>query len=95
MPNTITAPTLTLPIFHLNGSGPRNILEDHRTALEAVETAIEQVCKAAPNMRDYYISNDPGAFDKARTEHFARVALLTKVKDELTVIAQHAMEHLR
>lgn len=80
---------MTLPIIHLNGSGKASLLNDYRSAMEKVRDAIDATNATCPNGRDYYVSDDPAAYTKARREHIARVTQLQNVYDELLALAMH------
>ncbi len=75
------------PTIHMNGSGRDTLLDGYATAVRAVGIAIESLCDAAPNARDYYPQGD-GAYAEARCEHKARVAKLRDVQDELLALAR-------
>lgn len=86
---------MTLPIVHLNGTGARSLTEDYLQAANAIGDAIEKVQAAGPNMRDYYCSPDPLAFEKASQEHWARIQKLVEVKDALNAIAEHCSNFIK
>lgn len=51
-------------------------------ATHAIQDAMDRLCGAAPNGRDYYVQA-PGAINTAMDEHYARIAKLRSVKAEL------------
>lgn len=71
------------PIVHYNGTSQAELLRQLETAWSAVDAAIEALCQAAPNARDYYVQSSSEAFDQALTEHRGRLARLQAVADEL------------
>ena len=86
-----TAPTLTFPTIHLNGSAPAHLIEDYAEAHNAVRVAMEKVAGTGPNKRDYY-TQDEGAWIKARQEHQARLERLRQVCEELQALAENIQE---
>jgi hypothetical protein len=50
-------------------------------ASNAIRNAIEVVCEAAPNARDYYLQDD-NAFAQADREHVARLKVLEMLLDD-------------
>lgn len=82
------APNLTMPTLHMNGTGPRMLLESYVEAYLAVGAAMEAMSKIEFNGRDYYPQGE-GAWKKAREEHDSRFDRLRAVKSELEEIAQH------
>jgi hypothetical protein len=79
------------PSIHLNGSSPDHLIEELLDASSAVSNAIEAVCKASPNARDYYpLGAD--AWTRAETEHRDRIAALVRVRDELGELFEHVHE---
>ena len=80
--------TIALPKINLNGTSKRELLEQQITALNAINAAIDALCAAAPNGRDYQ-TLPSGAVQLALSEHQARLKLLHAVQDELQTIAMH------
>lgn len=74
-----------IPSVHLNGSSKQELLRVHREAHRAVARAIDALCSAAPNARDYYVQDD-NAFVAAAHEHTGRFNALCNVRDELSAI---------
>lgn len=77
----------TIPTIHLNGSSGESLRNDMRVALRAVHAAIDAVCEAAPNARDYYVQGDE-AWRAASAEHAERLNKLHAVYGELNEIYQ-------
>jgi hypothetical protein len=80
----------TFPSIHLNGSSVESLCEQTRAAVRAVSKALDALCEAAPNGRDYYPQGD-SAFESARSEHQGRLQRLEDVKMEL----MEQLEHLQ
>ena len=74
---------LTTPMVHLNGSGFKNLEEQYREGLQAVEDAIQKL--PVPHGRDYYVQDD-GAYLKARAQFEGQLQKLNEVQEELTAI---------
>lgn len=79
------------PTIHMNGSSADVLVEGYAEASSAITTALEKLAAAAPNARDYYPQGDD-AFEQARMEHFARLARLQSVRDELAELAEHVAD---
>lgn len=77
---------LTLPTIHLNGTSRSVLMKDYRTALDAVNNAVNATQETGPNGRDYYPVD--GSMQKALAENRARVDRLVAVRDELMEIIQ-------
>lgn len=80
--------TIALPQVNLNGTSKKELLEQQVTALHAINAAIDALCAASPNGRDYQ-TLPKGAVQLALSEHQARLKLLHTVQDELQTIALH------
>jgi hypothetical protein len=80
----------------LNGTSGDVLQTQNEAALAAIEQAIEQLAAAAPHGRDYYVQEHTWdqlvegmtAFHAAATQHTARVAALTSVRDGLREIVR-------
>ena len=57
----------TAPTIHLNGTGYDTLYKEYKSAYKAVKEAINSVCDATMNGRDYYPQGDD-AFFQARKE---------------------------
>ena len=73
------------PVVHLNGTGWTDLFGQYEAAWLAVGFAVKELCKAAPNGRDYYVQ-EPGAIERAQDEHGDRVRRLLGVQAELEAI---------
>ena len=76
------------PTIHLNGTNPKDLREEYLEARRAVELAKDALKKCHPNGRDYY-PQSPEALKAAMEEHFARMAKLNGVAEELMALAEH------
>lgn len=74
-----------IPTIHLNGTSGEILRHQHRTAVEALRRAVDAICDAAPNARDYYVQGDD-AGRAAQRAHEARIASLRGVRRELEAI---------
>ena len=79
---------MTLPTIHLNGTDPRDLLQDVLDALTAIREAIRALDKTAPNGRDYYPQGSD-ALGLAHGEYFDRREHLCVVVRELEQIAEY------
>lgn len=75
------------PTLSRNGSGPRELVAAHISAMEALEVALTRLGACAPHGRDY-IERDL-AFHAATTDHEARVKKIEHVRAELEDLALH------
>lgn len=82
------ATNLAMPTLHMNGTGPRMLLEGYVKASLAVQAAIEATSRIEFNARDYYVQ-PPGVWEQAKAENLSRFARLHAVKAELDAIAEH------
>jgi hypothetical protein len=73
------------PTLNLNGSTKRDLMNDHLIALEALRTARLALVAMAPHGRDYPAS---GKWDEAVRQHRERLAVLMKLENEITRIAE-------
>jgi hypothetical protein len=76
-----------IPTIHLNGTSGEVLRHQHRTAVEALRRAVDAICDAAPNARDYYVQGDD-AGHAARRAHEVRIASLRGVREELEAITR-------
>ncbi len=79
------------PTIHLNGTSKNDLAQGYCLANEAVRSAMNKLAESAPNARDYY-PQGPGAWEKARDEHDARMEALRKVRSELYDLYLHCLE---
>ena len=84
---------MMIPTVHLNGSSGEVLLDQYTTAAESVRQAIDKICDAGPNARDYYVQG-PDAARAAQREHEARLAALKRMRDELAAIAEGIQDQL-
>jgi len=84
---------MMVPSIHLNGSSGEVLLDQNKGALEAVRKAIDAICDAGPNARDYYVQG-PDAGLAAQREHEARVAALKRVRDDLAAIMESVQDQI-
>jgi hypothetical protein len=84
---------MLIPTVHLNGTTGEVLLDQYATAARAVQAAIDAVCDAGPNARDYYVQG-PDAALAAQREHEARVGALKVVRGELAAIAEGIQDQL-
>ena len=84
---------MLIPTVHLNGSSGEVLLDQYTTAAESVRQAIDKLCDAGPNARDYYVQGSDAA-QAAQREHEARLAALKRVRDELAAIAEGIQDQI-
>lgn len=84
---------MMIPTIHLNGTTGEVLLDQYTTAASAVQDAIDAICDAGPNARDYYVQR-PDAGLAAQREHEARVRALKTVRDALVAIMEGVQEQL-
>lgn len=82
---------MTKPTIHLNGTGAQDLLDQYRTAMEALQAASEAHANASPNARDYYPQGGD-AYTTARREHDSRAERLEAISDEITELAIHCAD---
>ncbi len=84
----------TLPMVHLNGTGPRMLFEGYLKAYEACRDALEAIEEIEFNGRDYYPIH-PDAWGKARAEFLQHAAAIRAAKDAFLVVACHVQQFLK
>jgi hypothetical protein len=84
---------MLVPTVHSNGTAGEVLLDQHTAAAQAVQKAIDAVCDAGPNARDYYVQG-PDASLAAQRAHEARVKALKIVRDDLAAIAEGIQDQL-
>lgn len=84
---------MLVPTVHLNGTAGEVLRDQYTAAAEAVRKAIDAVCNAGPNARDYYVQGTDAAL-AAQREHEARIATLKRVRDELAAIAEGVQDQI-
>lgn len=83
MPTDDMTSELTIPTVHMNGSGAKNLNEQYRGALEAIQEARQAL--PVPHGRDYYVQEE-GAYEKARAQFEDQVRKLGEVEEQLSGI---------
>src|SRR6478672_1946088 len=78
---------LIFPTVHRNGTHGPDLLELQLDARSAILDAIKALQTAGPNGRDYY-PQGPDAIQLAIAQHSDRLALLNRVYNELSQIAE-------
>lgn len=84
---------MLVPTVHSNGTTGEVLLDQYTAATEAVRKAIDALCDAGPNARDYYVQGSDAA-SAAQREHEARVKALKTVRDELAAVAEGIQDQL-
>jgi hypothetical protein len=84
---------MLIPTVHLNGTTGVILLNQYVTAAHAVQKAIDAICDAGPNARDYYVQG-PAAGLAAQREHETRVKALRGIRDDLAAIAEGIQDQL-
>jgi hypothetical protein len=77
------------PTIHMNGTGFKDLYEDMEVAGQAIDAAMKQLQRAAPNGRDYYVQATRAGFsemERAQSEHWSRLKRLASVKAEVELI---------
>jgi hypothetical protein len=69
------------PTINLNGSSAANLINPRLTAMDHLMDAIEALKQVTPNGRDYLGDTDRCSAD--RDEHYARLAKLRALREEL------------
>lgn len=84
---------MLIPTVHLNGTTGEVLQDQYVSAAKAVQKAIDAVCDAGPNARDYYVQGTDAGL-AAQRAHEARVKTLKAVRDELSAIAEGIQDQL-
>jgi hypothetical protein len=84
---------MLIPTVHLNGTSGEVLRDQYSAAATAVQKAIDAICDAGPNSRDYYVQG-PDAGLAAQREHETRVKTLKVVRDELGAIVEGLQDQL-
>ena len=84
---------MLIPTVHMNGTAGEVLRDQYAAAADAVRKAIDAVCDAGPNARDYYVQG-PDTSLAAQREHEARVATLKRVRDDLTAITENIQDQI-
>jgi hypothetical protein len=84
---------MMIPTVHLNGTAGEVLRDQFATALEATRKAIDAICDAGPNARDYYVQGHDAAL-VAKREHEGRLTALKSVRDDLAAIVEGIQDQL-
>jgi hypothetical protein len=84
---------MLIPTVHLNGTAGEVLRDQYSAAVTAVREAIDAICDAGPNARDYYVQGHDVALT-AQREHESRVKALKGVRDELAAIVEGIQDQL-
>jgi hypothetical protein len=76
------------PLIHLNGTDGDSLLADQCDIARVLREAIEVMSQNGPNARDYY-PLEAGAYERARAEHFARMASVQAVLKDVEHMAEY------
>lgn len=69
------------PIFHLNGTGRGDLLDQREAVYDSLGSVLYWLEKMAPNARDYY--PEPGLFDKAVAQYRQRRRALKDMQADI------------
>lgn len=69
----------TTPTIHLNGTGATDLRDEYATAYDAIGAAIDALCDATLNARDYYPQGGD-AYYRARNERNQALDKLRQVE---------------
>lgn len=83
-------PDLILPVVHLNGTSREALVEQRTDVARKLREALEAMCQACPNGRDYY--PDPGRLQKAQVQHERRVGIVRGLLEEVMAEAEAIMD---
>lgn len=77
---------IVAPTVNINGTSRLSLLGDYLDAMASIRATLTSLAKITPHGRDYQTVPHE-AYTVAREQHFARVAAIEKVYDEITSIA--------
>lgn len=77
-----------VPTVHGNGTSGEALYDQVIEAGQAAYVLLKALEAAAPNGRDYYVSADPKAFERAKAQHEARAVKVRIVLAEMMEIAE-------
>ena len=80
---------LTLPIIHLNGTGPDTLEEGYGHAGAVLFELEEAFQNIEFNRRDYYVHPDPQAWNKALTERTEIANKMVEIRKYLDAHREH------
>jgi hypothetical protein len=72
---------VVVPRIHLNGTAAKDLVEQQREVLRIANVLLIALRDASPNARDFY-PLEPGSFERAVSQHRARVDAVEKVVEE-------------
>ena len=78
------------PTLNINGSSAFDLIDARRTAMDALNEAIEALKQVTPNGRDY--PHDMVRYVEDRDTHFDRLAALHTMREELLDEALHIQQ---
>jgi hypothetical protein len=79
---------LETPAGHLDGTSRNDLLDSYRKALAAIDVARDTLAVCTPSARDYHVKPDAdAALRRAQNQHSWRVNTLSRLYDELIVLA--------
>ncbi len=82
-----------IPTIHLNGTNGQNLRREYQAAYEAVKYAIDKLCEATCNGRDYYLQ-ETGAYSQAYAERQTALCQLRDVESYLGEILMGIRDQL-
>ena len=82
-----------IPTVHLNGTSGQDLRREYQTAHRAVKFAIDSLCEATCNGRDYY-PQKAGAYSQAYAERQAALCKLRDVESYLEEVLMGIMDQL-
>lgn len=80
--NDMEIPETVLPVCHLGGTHPPDLLEQYIDCCDVLQHAMDVLNENSPNARDY----PPSAFADALSQHGYRLKLLLVILEQLTEI---------
>lgn len=84
---------IILPTFHLNGSSAQQMAEAYSNALASVDQAMTHLSWTGPHGRDYYVNQNGPTYAEARKQHMARMDAIDRIRRDLIILQDHALNH--
>ena len=81
---------VTLPVIHINGTSPEDLLNDNMEVSQALDAALDRIQRMEFNARDYYPR--PGSWDKAVAERRKHIEALRQAQDYFMAVAVHCSD---
>jgi hypothetical protein len=78
---------MQLPQININGTDREDLLKDYIEAKRALEAALTALSGIWPHGRDYQ-TLEPGAYQRARCEHAARIRAVGAIVAEIQALAE-------